>query len=215
MFESFRRDLARYWAMDSTDGKPGLLEKLRILYYAPQIQAIAVYRIGNWIQKNVHPRPLRLPLKIAYHALERTTHIMWGIHIDEGAEIGPGLYLGHPGGTFIGPVKMGEDCNVNANVRLGRRTDGQGKGGAPTIGDRVYIGFGSIVFGPVHIGSGATVGPLTVVGRNVGPSTMVNGNPMQIMRKDWDNSQQIYGGTPLVTAQDDTAVPGRADKGVA
>lgn len=195
MFDNFRRDLQRYWSLDSKDGNPGLVEKLRILLHAPQVQSIALYRFGNWISKNVKPKPIRLPLKIAYHLLEKTNHALWGIHIDEGAEIGSGFYIGHVGDLLIGPVKIGEDCNISAHCRMGRRTDGLG-GGTPTIGDRVYIGSGAILFGPIHIGAGATIGPLTVVGRNVAPRSMVSGNPMQVVRKDWDNSTQIYGPRP-------------------
>lgn len=195
MFENFRRDLQRYWSLDSNDGNPGLVEKLRILLHAPQIQSIALYRFGNWVTKNVKPKPIRIPLKLAYHVLEKTTHALWGIHIDEGAEIGPGLYIGHAGDLMIGPVKMGKDCNVASHSRMGRRTDGNAVG-TPTIGDRVYIGSGAILFGPIHVGSGSTVGPLTVVGRNIAPRTMVSGNPMQVVRKDWDNTQQIYGHHP-------------------
>lgn len=195
MFEYFRRDLNRYWMLDSSDGKPGVVEKLRILLHAPQIQSIAIFRFGSWIHRNVKPAPLRIPLKIAYHLLEKTNHALWGIHIDEGADIGPGFYIGHAGDLLIGAVKIGEDCNISSHTRMGRRTDGQG-GGVPTIGDRVFVGAGSILFGPIHVGSGATIGPLTVVGRNVPPKTIVAGNPMQVMRRDWDNTVQIYGNHP-------------------
>lgn len=206
MFEYFRRDLDRYWTLDSADGRPGIVEKLRIMLHAPQIQSIAVYRFGNWVHRNVKAKAARLPLKIAYHLLEKTTQALWGIHIDEGADIGPGFYIGHPGDLFIGPVKMGEDCNISAHARMGRRTDGRGGGGAPTLGDRVYVGVGAILFGPIHVGSGATIGPLTVVGRNVAPRSMVSGNPMQVLRKDWDNTQQIYGAMPPVI--DEPTTPG-------
>ena len=40
VFERFRRDVARYFVLDSIDGDPGLVEKLRILARdAPQQQA--------------------------------------------------------------------------------------------------------------------------------------------------------------------------------
>ncbi len=193
MFERFKRDLARYFELDSADGRPGLREKVRIVFDAPQLHAIAAYRFGSWVNEHVSSRTLRAPLKLAYHVLDKTAHVMWGIHIDEGADIGPGLYIGHPGDLLIGPVKMGEDCNLSVQTIIGRRTDGRGSGGTPTIGDRVWIGAGSMVFGDIQIGSGATVGPLTVVGRNVAPHTLVIGNPMQVLRRDWDNTHQIYG----------------------
>lgn len=39
--------------------------------------------------------PSRAP-QSAYHVLDKTAHVMW-IDIDEGADIGPGLCIGHPG----------------------------------------------------------------------------------------------------------------------
>lgn len=193
MFERFKRDLGRYFALDSADGHPTLREKVRIVFDAPQLQAIAAYRFGSWVNRNVRSKVAKVPLKIAYHAMDKAAHALWGIHIDEGADIGGGLYIGHPGDVLIGPVKMGEDCNITNQVILGRRSDGRGKGGTPTIGDRVWIGTGSMLFGDIEVGSGATIGPLTVVGRNVAPHSLVMGNPMQVLRRDWDNSHQIYG----------------------
>jgi serine O-acetyltransferase len=192
MFERFRRDLQRLFDLDGPGGETTVTEKLRVIFHSPQIQAIAVYRFGRWINENVRPRALKLPLKVLYHSLDKTTHALWGIHIDEGADIGGGFYIGHPGDLIIGPVKMGVDCNVSSNTLIGRRTDGHGAG-VPSIGDRVWIGAGSIVFGNIVIGSGSTVGPLTVVGRNIPPRTLVVGNPMQVMKRDYDNTAQVYG----------------------
>ena len=193
MFERLRRDLQRLFELDGPEGRrPTLTEKLRVLFHSPQFQAIAVYRFGHWVNANVKSKPLKLPLKVVYHTLDKTMHALWGVHIDEGADIGGGFYIGHPGGIYIGPVKIGSDCNVTINTLIGRRTDGHGSG-LPTIGDRVWLGANTVVFGNIVIGSGATVAPLTVVGRNVPPRSIVLGNPMQVMKRDYDNSHQVYG----------------------
>lgn len=196
MFDRLRRDVARYFELESKDGHPGLLEKARIMVQSKQLHAQAVYRFGSWVNQNVTARPLRLPLKAVYHVLESTTHALWGIHIDDGADIGGGLYIGHSGGVLIGPAKLGEDCNIGHNVTIGRRSDGQGTGGCPTIGDGVWIGVGSVVFGAITVGDGASIAPLTVVGRNVAPRALVAGSPMQVLRSSYDNSAQIHGAHP-------------------
>lgn len=192
MFERFRRDLRRLFDLDAVEN-PSLVDKLRVLFDAPQISAIAVFRFGHWTNANVKRKALRIPLKVLYHVADKTTHALWGVHIDEGADIGAGLYIGHPGDILIGPITMGEDCNLGSNTLIGRRTDGSGANGVPRLGDRVWIGTGSVIFGNIVIGQGATIGPLTVVGRNVPPRSLVLGNPMQIMQRDYDNSTQIYG----------------------
>jgi serine O-acetyltransferase len=123
--------------------------------------------------------------------LQRIGIILWGIYIHASAEIDGGLYVSHFGGVIIGPIKMGKDCNIAHGVTIGKRAGGDP--GVPTIGDRVWIGFGSVVFGGITIGDGVTIGPLTVVGRNLQPRVMVAGNPIRILRRDYDNSAEIYG----------------------
>jgi serine O-acetyltransferase len=199
MFERFRRDLHRHFLLDSKNGRPRLLEKLWIIANAPGVQALAVHRFGAWINAELTGRSVRYPFKAAYYALDKITVILWGVHIDEGADIGGGLYIPHVAGVLIGPVKMGQDCNVGPSVIIGRRTDGRGRDAVPTLGDRVWIGAGSVVFGGIVIGDGASIGPLTVVARNLPASCQVCGNPMQVLRREHDNSVQIYGknGPPL------------------
>lgn len=192
MFDLIRRDIDRYFCLEGKGGRPGLLEKLRILIDSPGLHGVLIYRYGSWLNRRIRFRPLRLPLKLVYVLLDRLCAILWGIHIDEGAEIGPGLYVGHPGGILIGPVRMGKDCNIAHQVTIGRRADGNG-GGVPTIGDRVWIGVGAVLFGGIRIGNGVTIGPCTVVSRNLPDGILVIGNPMRVLRKGYDNSVEIFG----------------------
>jgi len=145
MFERFRRDFARCLALDS-DG-PSLGNRVRILLNTPQLHALAVYRFGHWVNTRVDARPVRVPLFAVYHVLDRAVQVLWGMHIDSGADIGGGLYIGHPGFLLIGPVKMGEDCCVGPNTLIGQRSDGVHGRQVPTIGDRVWIGAGSVIHG--------------------------------------------------------------------
>jgi serine O-acetyltransferase len=196
-FALVRRDLARYFSLDSRDGRPGGLEKVGIVLGSPGLHAVLVYRLGSWIQRAVRPRLLRIPLKVVYLLLHKACIVLWGIHIDVSARIGAGLYIGHFGGVMIGPTRMGEDCNIAHNVTIGRRADGAP--GVPVFGDRVWIGTGSVVFGNLTIGDGVTIGPLTMVARNLPPGALVLGNPMRVLRTNYDNSREIYG--------DSTATP--------
>ena len=208
MFERFRRDLARFVAMEFGPKTP-LSTRVRLVIFAPQLQAIAVYRFGHWVTTKVKGRPLRLPLTVLYHAADYLTQAVWAMHVEPGADIGGGLYLAHPGSLLIGPVKMGEDCCVGINVIIGGRTDGQGTSDKPTIGDRVWIGSGSVLYGKIAIGSGASVGPLTAVGRNVAPRSLVFGSPMKVIRADYDNTHQIYGQAGPLKSRDPIGGEGR------
>ena len=196
MFERVRRDLKRYFTFESKDGAPGLLEKAKIVAGNHALKGVLVYRLGSWIQRAQPPVPVKIPLKIVYRSLDEVVTALWGMHIHATAEIGGGLYVPHPLGVLVGKAKLGEDCNVSQGVTIGIRPGASEEQGLPTIGDRVWIGPGSVVFGHIKVASGTTIGPLTVVGRNVPPKSLVVGNPMQIVRKDYENDTLIYGTRP-------------------
>jgi len=195
MFERVRRDLNRCFAIESRDGHPGLAEKATILATSHALKGVIVYRFGSWLERTRPPGPIRIPLKVFYRSMDELVVALWGMHIHSTAEIGPGLYIPHPLGVLIGSAKLGADCNVGQGVTIGMRAGGMGTeaDGLPTIGDRVFIGPGSVIFGPVKVAAGSAVGPLTVVGRNVPPRSLVVGNPMQIVKRDFENSSLIYG----------------------
>jgi serine O-acetyltransferase len=185
------RDLQRAFRFESRAPEPGLAEKVKIVLRTPGLHAVLVYRLGSWARRNVRSPLLRLPLAVVLAVLHRVCSILYGIEIDSAAEIGPGLYVAHRGGVVIGPARIGSDCNIAHNVTIGVRSDGVA--GVPSLGDRVWIGTGSVLFGPVTLGDGATVGPLTVVARSVPPRTLVMGNPMRVVQINYDNSAEIYG----------------------
>jgi serine O-acetyltransferase len=198
MFERVRRDLARCFTFESRTGTPSLLEKLKIVATNHALKGILVYRFGAWVRTVPNPA-LNLPLKAVYRTLDELVTLFWAFHIHSTADIDGGLYIAHPYGVLIGPTTMGMDCNVGAGVTIGIRPGGVLEESIPTIGERVFIGPGSIVFGGITIAEGTAVGPLTVVGRNLPPRCLAVGNPMQIVRRNFDNQTLIYGTRPPPT----------------
>jgi serine O-acetyltransferase len=193
MFDCLRADLAHRYLLEAGLRTPPLSRRLRVLLDSPSLQGIVVFRFGSFLHGCRLPWLIRKPLGILYFLLDTMTVAMWGIHIDPRAQIGEGLYIGHTGGILIGPVTMGPDCCVAHNVTLGLRTDGKAPG-VPQIGTRVWFGTGAVVFGGITIGDGATIAPLTVVGRNVAPRSLVAGNPMLVLSRNYDNTIQVFGG---------------------
>jgi serine O-acetyltransferase len=210
-FAVVRRDLERYFRLDSSQANPGLLEKLRVLIDSPGLQAVLTYRFGSWINRTMRRRLLRYPLKLLYYVMEKNCVILWGIHIDVGARIGPGFYIGHFGGIIIGAAEIGRDCNVGHQVTIGQRADG--RSGLPVIGDRVWIGMGSAIYGNVRICDGVTIGPLTIVSRSLPARVVVSGNPLRVVRKDYDNTGEIDGlrSPPDASKPQPTIQPDAAD----
>jgi serine O-acetyltransferase len=93
------------------------------------------------------------------------------------ARIGPGLRLDHPTGVVVGPaVEVGEFCTLMQGVTLGDN------GGAPRLGDRVYVAPGAILIGPISVGDDAVIGAGSVVTKSVPAGAVAFGNPAEIRR---------------------------------
>lgn len=127
--------------------------KPEVLLY-PSLWAIWAYRVAHRLHRWGVPF---LPRLISQVARQQT-----GIEIHPGAEIGRRLFIDHGMGVVVGETaRIGDDVTIYHGVTLGGRgwwVDGKGSRRHPSVGDRVVIGVGATVLGPVHIGEGASVG---------------------------------------------------------
>jgi serine O-acetyltransferase len=89
------------------------------------------------------------------------------------AQIGGGMCSYHGFATIIIARSIGEDCLFAQQVTVGY----DDRDGSPAIGDRVRIGAGAIVIGPITIGDDAVIGAGAVVVKDVAPGTVVGGVP--------------------------------------
>lgn len=78
---------------------------------------------------------------------------------------------------------------VNSKAKIGKNltiypgvTVGASKSGVPTIGDNVFLGLGSKVFGDVTIGNNVIVAPNAVVVKNVPDNSIVAGVPAKVIK---------------------------------
>ena len=126
--------------------------------------AICVYRYGRWTRR-IRPRILAWPLAFVYHLAHFATKVLFGIDLSTNSRIGPGLYIGHFGGIII-HGNLGAGCSVGQGVTVGSRGAGRSDG-YPEIGDRVFLGAGSMVIGSVRVGNDVIVGANTVVVEDV------------------------------------------------
>jgi serine O-acetyltransferase len=98
---------------------------------------------------------------------------MTGIEIHPGAKIGQRLVIDHGMGVVIGETaEIGDDCIIFHGVTLGGTKFDPIKR-HPTIKNRVLIGAGAKVLGPIVIGEGARIGANAVVNRAVEPGQVV------------------------------------------
>ena len=119
-------------------------------------------------------------LKGFYSAIYRAISVLYCNEISHRAEIGPGLYIGHPYGITVNPnAKIGKNCNIHKGVTIGQENRGKRKG-APTIGDCVWIGVNSTIVGKITIGDDVLIAPNSYVNCDVPSHSIVYGNPCVI-----------------------------------
>lgn len=102
---------------------------------------------------------------------EKTLHI-WC------PRIGRGAHFEHNYATYLNARSIGRDFYCLQLVTLGN-----GKNGAPVIGDNVRIMTGATVFGDITIGDNVTIGANAVVNKDVPADCTVVGNPSRIVRQ--------------------------------
>ena len=143
------------------------------------------FRFTFYLRKTAYYRPRKRSWGFLPYLYNR---ILWGHYkfrygfdISPTMVIGPGLYLGHFGGVVISPyATLGTNVNVGQGVTIGSESRGK-RMGAPTIGNRVWIGAHAIVVGNVLIEDDALIGPGAFVNFNVPPRSVVIGNPGKIV----------------------------------
>lgn len=153
-------------ARPGSAGTPGLLALIREdvrcnrrSWAAPGAQALAAYRLGRWARDGRTPAArLARPFCRLLRAYVRAR---FDIDVSPDARIGRRVQIVHQGAIVIHDgVRLGDECMVRQQVRIGCFTRPAGADGAgPWIGDRVEFGARAVVDGPVRIGDRARIGP--------------------------------------------------------
>jgi serine O-acetyltransferase len=132
------------------------------------LDALTFHRVAHLL----HERGLRISARV----VTRVARHLYGCYVAPETTIGAGCELGYGGiGIVIHKdAHLGRDVLVSPGVVIGGRS---GLPGAPRIEDRVQIGAGAKVLGPVHIGEGAFIGANAVVLSDVAAGDVVVGVP--------------------------------------
>ena len=134
---------------------PAARNKLEVFLTYPGVHAVWNYRISHWLWQ----RNIKLLARMFSNRARRRT----GIEIHPGAKIGRRFFIDHGIGVVIGETtEIGDDVMLYHNVTLGARRFATGKR-HPTIGNRVIIGAGAKILGPVKIADDARVSYNSVV----------------------------------------------------
>ena len=162
--------------------------------------ALAVYRFGRWRYRIVW-RWLRMPFSFIYKILRPVSEILTGIELPCEVTLGHRFRIDHFGGIVIsGDAVFGDDCVIRNGVTVGLRHAGER--GAPTIGNRVDIGAGAKILGPIHIGDDVAIGANAVVLTDVPSESIAVGVPARIIPRKKENKSQDQDLLSIGTNQD-------------
>jgi serine O-acetyltransferase len=170
VFEELRRDVATVRERD-----PAARTVAEVVLCYPGLHALWGHRVAHRLWTGGH--------RLAARFLAAVMRAWTAVDIHPAATVGAGLFIDHALGVVIGETtEIGSDVTIYQGVTLGGTALEAGKR-HPTVGDRVTIGAGAKVLGPVTIGSGSRIGANAVVVRDVPPDSVVVGVPGQVIAR--------------------------------
>ena len=165
-----REDLATIVAKD-----PSIHSRAEALLH-PSIPALCAHRLAHRLCHGGHRTLARLVAALA--------RAVTGIEIHPAARLGRRVFIDHGSGVVIGETaQVGDDVTIFHQVTLGAvgwwrdaaREPGERR--HPRVGDRVVLGAGATVLGPVSVGDDALVGATALVLVDVPPGARVRAAP--------------------------------------
>ncbi len=156
------------------DGQKGFWAFVSCFLHVPTFRYVVLFRLcKQWKQHrllklSVYPFILLWFVRLG---------LKYGIRVPLSCPIGPGFLIEHWGGIWANPAcEIGSNVNISHGVTLGLAGQGEQRG-APTIGDRVFLGPGCVVLGKIKVGNGAMITANSVALQDVPENGVVIGNP--------------------------------------
>jgi serine O-acetyltransferase len=153
---------------------PAARSQIETLLTYPGIHAVIWYRFANRLWTGGWRFPARL--------LSWFGRLLSNVDIHPGARIGRRFFIDHGACVVIGETaEVGDDVTLYHGVTLGGTSWHPGKR-HPTLEDRVVVGAGAKILGPITVGAGSRVGANSVVIENTPPDVTVVGIPARVVR---------------------------------
>jgi serine O-acetyltransferase len=123
-----------------------------------------------------------MPLSLLYKIVKFFSEMLLGVELPCEAIIGRRFVIEHIGGIVVsGDARFGDDCVIRNGVTVGLRN--RGISGSPRIGNRVDIGAGAKLIGPIQIGDDCAIGANAVVLCDVPAGSIAVGVPARVLQR--------------------------------
>ena len=155
---------------------PAASSRLEVALLYPGVHAVWAHRVAHALwRKKATLRPIA-------RAISQIARGVTGVEIHPGATLGRRLFIDHGMGVVIGETaEVGEDVTIFHGTTLGGTSMSPGKR-HPTVGNRVVIGAGAKILGPITLGDDARVGANAVVVKDIPECAVAVGVPAKIKK---------------------------------
>ncbi len=171
MFKTLRENINSVYERD-----PAARNALEVLLCYPGLHAVYFHKISHFLWKH--------KFRLLARLVSQAGRFFTGIEIHPGAKIGRRFFIDHGMGVVIGETaEIGDDVTIYHGVTLGG-TSWKKEKRHPTVGDRVIIGTGAKILGPLTIGHDSKVGANSVVVNEVPAHSTVVGIPAKSAKRD-------------------------------
>jgi serine O-acetyltransferase len=194
MLADLQQDIDRYSYMQHRHW-------LKVLIDSPGLWVMVQYRSSRWVHFHCHVPVLRFWLKLLGAISQKIIEMITSVELPNRAEIGGGLFMPHANGIVIHiDAKIGRNCNISQQVTVG--VGGSDTIGTPIIGDRVFLGPGAKLFGPISIGDDVAVGANAVLMQDLPDRAVAVGVPAKVVNHKGAMNLVLYRGHPAATIQE-------------
>jgi serine O-acetyltransferase len=152
---------------------PAARSRLDVVLTYPGLHAVWGYRLAHALWEG--------DMQLLARVVSAIVRVVTGVDIHPAAVIGQGLFIDHAIGVVVGETAViGDDVTMYHGVTLGGLTLSKGKR-HPTVGNRVMIGAGAKVLGPVTLGDDSRIGANAVVVHDVPAGSVIVGVPGRLL----------------------------------
>ena len=155
---------------------PAAKSKLSVILTYPGVKAVFFHRIANFFSV--------AKLDLLARIISQFSRFLTGIEIHPKAKIGKNLFIDHGMGVVIGETsEIGDNVTIYHNVTLGgvspsiNSNEQRNVKRHPTLEDKVVVGSGAQILGPIKIGKNSLIGSNAVVTKDVPEKSIMVGIP--------------------------------------